>query len=64
MTYIVFSVLVVILILVKGFFSGSEIALVNADKIRLQNKSDKGHKGSELVLRLFKKPEVLLGTPW
>lgn len=62
MTYVVFPILVVILLLVKGFFSGSEIAVVNADKIRLQNKSDTGHKGSALILRLFKKPEVLLGT--
>ncbi|MFC2161222.1 hemolysin family protein [Acidobacteriota bacterium] len=62
MTYVVFPLLVIFLLLVKGFFSGSEIALVNADKIRLQNKSDKGNKGSALVLRLFKKPEVLLGT--
>jgi CBS domain containing-hemolysin-like protein len=62
MIYVVFSLLVVLLLLIKGFFSGSEIALVNADKIRLQNKSNKGHKGSALVLRFFKKPEVLLGT--
>lgn len=62
MTYVVFPLLVVLLLLAKGFFSGSEIALVNADKIRLQNRSDKGDKGSALVLRLFKKPEVLLGT--
>ena len=62
MAYVIIPLLVVILLLIKGFFSGSEIALVNADKIKLRNRADKGHKGSELVLRLFSKPEVMLGT--
>jgi putative hemolysin len=51
-----------ILLLLKGFFSGSEIALVNADKLKLHHKAKQGHKGSVMVLNLFKKPDVLLGT--
>lgn len=62
MPYIIIPLFIIILLLIKGFFSGSEIALVNTDKIKLRNRADKGHKGSELVLRLFSKPEVLLGT--
>lgn len=50
------------LLLFKGFFSGSEIAMVNADKLKLHHKANQGHKGAELVLKLFKTPEVLLGT--
>ena len=51
-----------VLLLLKGFFSGSEIALVNADKIKLNARANQGHRGAKLVLRLFQKPEVLLGT--
>ncbi len=46
----------------KGFFAGSEIALVNSDKIRLHHKANQGHNGSKLILKLFKSPDVLLGA--
>ncbi|MDJ0805442.1 MAG: hemolysin family protein [Gammaproteobacteria bacterium] len=52
----------VALLLLEGFFSGSEIALVNADKIRLRAKASQGHKGAKLALTLFEKPDVLLTT--
>ena len=52
----------VVLLLLKGFFSGSEIALVNADKIKLNARANQGHRGAKLVLRQFQRPEVLLGT--
>ena len=58
--WILISMLV--LLLLKGFFSGSEIALVNADKIKLSARANQGQRGAKLVLRLFQKPEVLLGT--
>jgi putative hemolysin len=51
-----------VLLALKGFFSGSEIALVSADKVRLRARAGQGHKGSELVLKLFRRPEYLLGT--
>ncbi len=52
----------VIFLLLKGFFAGSEIALVNSDKIRLHHKANQGHNGSKLILKLFKSPDVLLGA--
>lgn len=55
-------VLMVILLLLKGFFSGSEIALVNADKIKLRHAGKQGNRGAELALKLLQKPEVLLST--
>ncbi|MGR9051819.1 MAG: hemolysin family protein [Gammaproteobacteria bacterium] len=51
-----------ILLLVKGFFSGSEIALVSSDKIKLRHQAHLGNKGAQAVLKLFKTPDVLLGT--
>ncbi len=54
--------IMVILLLLKGFFSGSEIALVNSDKIKLHHKASQGHPGAKLVLKLFQAPDVLLVT--
>ncbi|MEA3410112.1 MAG: hemolysin family protein [Pseudomonadota bacterium] len=52
----------VLLLLLKGFFSGSEIALVNSDKLKLHHKANQGERGATLVLKLFRTPDVLLGT--
>ena len=54
--------LMVVLLLLKGFFSGSEIALVNADKIKLRHEAKQGKRGADLALKLLQKPEVLLST--
>ena len=43
-----------ILLLLKGFFSGSEIALVNSDKLKLHHQANQGRRGARLVLKLFK----------
>lgn len=51
-----------VLLLLQGFFSGSEIALVNADKLHLRHRARNGHAGSRLVLEAFKRPERLLAT--
>ncbi len=50
------------LLLLQGFFSGSEIALVHANRLKLHHLANQGHRGASLVLKLFRKPEVLLGT--
>ena len=55
-------VLMIFLLLLKGFFSGSEIALVNADKLKLRHAAKQGNRGAELALKLLQKPEVLLST--
>jgi len=52
----------VVLLLMQGFFSGAEIALVHADRLKLQHLASRGSRGAALVLRLFHRPEVLLGT--
>ena len=56
-------VLVMLLFLVlKGFFSGSEMAIVNSDKIKLHHRARQGDRGARLALRLFETPDVILGT--
>ena len=62
MTILLLIVAIVALLLIKGFFSGSEIALVNSDKVKLTARANQGHRGSREVLKLFKTPDLLLGT--
>jgi CBS domain containing-hemolysin-like protein len=62
MDYLILLLVMVLLLLLKGFFSGSEIALVNSDKLKMHHKANQGNRGAKLVLRLFQTPDVLLGT--
>jgi len=52
----------VALLLLKGFFSGSEIALVSADKIQMRHRARTGDKGARLLLAMLRKPDRLLTT--
>ena len=54
--------LIAILILIQGFFSGSEIAIVSSDRLVLRNRADDGDAGAERVLRLLQHPARLVGT--
>ena len=54
--------LMLVFLLLKGFFSGSEIALVSSDKIKLRHRAKQGDRGAGLALRLFQTPDVLLST--
>jgi CBS domain containing-hemolysin-like protein len=53
---------IVLLVLLQGFFSGSEMALVHADRLKLNHAAQQGKSGARLVLERFRKPEMLLGT--
>jgi CBS domain containing-hemolysin-like protein len=54
--------IMVALLVLKGFYSGSEIALVSSDKIKLMHRAKHGDKGADMVLRMYEKPETLLST--
>ncbi|HBE92388.1 MAG TPA: hypothetical protein DDW55_07630 [Gammaproteobacteria bacterium] len=62
MDLLIILLVMVLLLLLKGFFSGSEIALVNSDKLKMHHQAKQGHRGAQLVLKLFETPDVLLGT--
>jgi len=51
----------VFLIIVSGFFSGSETGLMSLNRYRLRNLAEKQHKGAQLAERLLKKPDRLIG---
>ncbi len=46
----------------EGFFSGSEIACISADRMKLRHQAAKGSEGARLALEMLKKPEWLLST--
>jgi len=54
--------IILFFLVLKGFFSGSEIAMVNSDKLKLRHQAKMGNKGARLILKLFKKPDIILGT--
>ena len=58
----IFTTILIILLclLLEGFFSGSEIGVISADQIKLRHKAAKGSKGAKLALKMLEKPEWLL----
>jgi CBS domain containing-hemolysin-like protein len=54
--------LMIVLMAIKAFFSGSEIALVSADKIHLRHRASKGSRGAAEVLKASRHPELILAT--
>ena len=62
MDFLIILLVMVLLLFLKGFFSGSEIALVNSDKLKMHHKANQGHSGAKRVLKLFQTPDILLGT--
>lgn len=55
-----FSILI-FLILVSGFFSGSETGLMSLNRYRLRHLADKNNKGAMRAFRLLQKPDKLIG---
>jgi putative hemolysin len=54
--------IILVFLLLKGFFSGSEIAIVNADKLKLRHRAKQGDHKAALLLKMFRSPDVILGT--
>ena len=55
-------VLALIFLLLEAFFSGSETAVISADRAKLRLSASKGDKRAKLALRLLTKSEDLLAT--
>ncbi len=53
--------LVVLLILLSAFFSGTETALMSLNRYRLRHLSRAGHRGARLAERLLQRPDQLIG---
>ncbi|MBL7136369.1 MAG: HlyC/CorC family transporter [Candidatus Marinimicrobia bacterium] len=62
MSTITTILIILICVLGEAFFSGSEIAIISVDKLRLKHSAKAGHRPSRLALEMLKKPEWILGT--
>lgn len=49
------------LILLSGFFSGSETALMTINRYRLGHRAEQGHRGAKLAKKLLDRPDRLIG---
>lgn len=62
MEILLYLALILLFLVFEGFFSGSEIGIVSADRMKLRHDAAKGSKGARLALTMLKKPEWLLST--
>ncbi len=62
MDILVTILVMMICLIAEGFFSGSEIAVVSADRMKLRHAAAKGSEGARLALEMLKNPEWLLST--
>jgi Mg2+/Co2+ transporter CorB len=51
-----------VLILLSGFFSGSETGLMAINRYRLRHLANKGHSGARLAQALLRKPDRIIGV--
>ncbi len=49
-------------LIMEGFFSGSEIGVVSADRLKLRHMAAQGNSGAKLAVEMLSKPEWLLST--
>ena len=62
MDWFVELMVIVLFLALKAFFSGSEIAIVNSDKLKLRHQAKQGDRSAKLLLKMFRTPDVILGT--
>lgn len=55
-------IILIVLILLNGVFSMSEMALVSSRKFKLENEKKKGSSGARKALELSEKPDTFLST--
>ena len=53
--------LLVTLLVLSAFFSGSETALMSLNRYQLRHKARQGHRGAKLAEQLLQRPDRLIG---
>lgn len=62
MEFIAPLIIVLLCLAAEGFFSGSEIALISADRAKMRASAERGSVSASMVERMIEKPERLLGV--
>lgn len=55
-------IVILVLILINGFFSASEMAIVSSNRTRIGNLADDGVKSAKILLKLLSEPSNFLST--
>ena len=53
--------ILLVLLLLSAFFSGSETALMSLNRYQLRHKASEGHRGAMLAERMLQRPDRLIG---
>ncbi len=53
--------LLVLLLLLSAFFSGSETALMSLNRYQLRHKAREGHRGARMAEKLLRRPDRIIG---
>jgi len=53
--------LLVVLLILSAFFSGSETALMSLNRYQLRHKAREGHRGAKLAEKLLQRPDRIIG---
>ncbi len=53
--------ILILLLLLSAFFSGSETALMSLNRYQLRHKAGEGHRGARLAEKLLERPDRLIG---
>jgi putative hemolysin len=61
MIIILVPFLILLIIIIQGFFSNSEMAMVSANRIRLNHLSNSGNKNASIILKFLNEPEQIFG---
>lgn len=56
------SVVIITCLGVEAFFSGAEIALYSANKLRIRHHAEQGSRAARLILQMLERPEQMLGS--
>lgn len=54
--------IMLVCLIAEGFFSGSEIAVVSADRMKLRADAARGSRGARIAIEMMENPEWLLST--
>lgn len=54
--------IIVVCLVLQGFFSGSEIAMVHANRLTLSTEAERGQRGAKKALDLLSREELLIAT--
>jgi CBS domain containing-hemolysin-like protein len=53
---------IVVAVLSESFFSGSEIAMVSANRLQLESRASENHRGARLAIEMLEREDRLLST--